>query len=331
MPFSTADPAAYVALAMQSALGTLQPTPAKYRFARYAAGNSVQDIIAAVDLREGGDGLDYGTTYEARQTVEGQLVFNLRPEMAGQFFQLLPGAATWSGASLPAAHTFHMNHASHPWSTMQIAYPATNLIRLIRDVRFLGANFSFQTGQPLMVTAPFRGIFGGASTNVALVPSQPNLDALWAYHFTPSILLDGVADSTIDSISLDLSLGVEDLQAQNVVLDEMVVQNRDLNVTVTRRYENATLYKKIYMGGGVAPTQTIATGALSALWAYGGGGSLAQIKFDVGVMSYRGNVLPELNPDGVTVKETITAKALKGGTSPMTITLTNQHASAYGS
>jgi len=326
MPFSTADPNAYVSLALQSALGTPNTTPAKYRFAKYAAGNNVNDIIAAVDIREGGDGLDFGQTYQARTTVEGQLSFNIRPEIAGQVFQLLPGAATWTGGSAPALHRFHSNHASHPWATLQVAYPGTSLVRLIRDVRFLSLGLQFRTGQPLMVNANFRGIAAGASTGIALVPSYPAGDPFFVYHSLPTILIGGVEDDTVEEIRIDMQLGSEDLQAQSPTLDDIVILNRDTNVTLTRRFENTTLYKQIYYGGAVQPTSAIATTAISAYWALGS----LNLKVDLPLVSLRGNSLPDLDPDGRTVRETITGKSLSNPSGALSISLSNLHASAYG-
>lgn len=327
MPFSTASPDAYVALAMQSALGTLNTTPSKFRFAKYAAGNTFQDQLNAVDLREGGDGLDFGSTYEQNQSIEGSLVFNIRPEFAPQALAMAIGNATWNGASLPAQHKFDTNHASFPWATMQVGYPGTSLVRLVRDVRFLGAQFLFKTGEPLQLTLPYRGIFAGASSAIALVPSYPTGDGFFVYHFNPSILIDGSADSTIEEVRIDLSYGVENLQAQAVTFDDISVMNRDANITLIRRYENPTLYKKIYYGAGVAPTGVVATGAFSARWA-----QASQIfLLDAGLISYRADTLPDLDPDGKTVRETISGKLLKTATSILSLTMTNSRASAITS
>ena len=110
--YSSADPAAYLALGMQSGLGSPQLTAAKLRFAKYLKGNQFDIIPAVVDLREGGDGLDFGTTYKSQEKVQGTLVAYLRPEIAGQLFQLLPGGATWFGGSAPPTSgvLFHDNH-----------------------------------------------------------------------------------------------------------------------------------------------------------------------------------------------------------------------------
>jgi len=121
------------------------------------------------------------------------------------------------------------------------------------------------------------------------------------------------------------------LQAQDIKLDEMVVQNRDTNVEYTIRYEDATRWKKIYMGAGVTPTTSMATGALDLVMQYDSGATLKLLRLQTRLLSYRGNKLTELDPDGKTVMETVSAKALKGATHTFFAELRNAHASAYAS
>jgi hypothetical protein len=328
--FSSADPNAYLHLALQSAQGTPNSTVGKFRFIKYSAGNTFNVEANVVDMREGGDGLDFGYSYKQRLGVSGSLVFNARPETLGQLLAIIPGGATWDGASAPANHTFHSNHASFPYSTIAIGHPGTDLIHLFSDVRFTGLTLEGNAGEPLKVTAPWRGVFMGASHGLTpMIPSVMSEEP-FLYHMGPSYLLDGTPDSTIESWSLGITLGTEDLQAQSVTLDDIVIQNRDYEFTITRRYQNATLWKKIAYGGGVAPTVSVATGAFRAVNQNNQAAALQRyLQIDLGLLSYRNDALAELNPDGVTVRETITAKPLKTASAAMTVLLRNQHASAY--
>jgi hypothetical protein len=149
------------------------------------------------------------------------------------------------------------------------------------------------------------------------------------YQHSPTYVLDGAGDSTISAWKVEAGYGLEELQAQAITLDEIAVQNRDINVEMTRRFENATLWKKINMGGGVTPTTSVATGALRADALYGSGAGLRSISLEARLLSYRGLVLSELDPDGRTVMETISAKALKGATHALFGIVKNAHASAY--
>jgi hypothetical protein len=331
--FSTADPNAYIALAMQSAQGSLQTGLPKYRFSKYAAGNGFQIVPAVVDLREGGDGLDFGTSYKQRQTVRGQLVFNARPEFVGQLLQIIPGGATWNGASTPAVHTFHANHASNPWAQIMMQFPGSDMKHMFSNVRFTGLSVQWRSGMPIAVRAPFIGINAGASHNLALVASYGGEDTCWVMHNAPSYVLGGVGDSTIEEVTLDISLGIEELQAQSVELDTAVVQNRDVNWTFVKRYQDSALWRQISYGAsdGVAPTSLVPTTNLSIRNLYGAGANLRLFLVESGLLSLRDTTLSEFNPDGQTVKYTTNAKALKGATSPVTFTLHNLHASAYAS
>src|SRR3972149_2170024 len=104
MPKSSADPDAFLAVGIQSALGTPQTTAGKFRFVKYLSGSDVEAQIEAVDLREGGDGLDFGYAFKRMQKTVGQIVANVRPEALGQLLAAVPGGATWCGGSAPATH-----------------------------------------------------------------------------------------------------------------------------------------------------------------------------------------------------------------------------------
>lgn len=336
--FSSADPSAYLCLGMQSGLGAPQTTASKLRFVKYLKGNAFNIVPAVVDIREGGDGLDFGTTYKAQEKVQGTLSFYLRPEIAGQFFQLLPGGATYFGGSLPPTSGvfFHDNHASHPYSTIQVQHPGSSIVQLFSDVRLLDFSLVGKTGAPWQITSKFTAITFGASA-AGLTPTYygvgSSLDDLFLFHNNPSYVIDGFADSTIDSISINFQLGSEELQAQGVGLDDISINNRVIDVEVGRRYQSASMWQKIAYGaaGNIAPTTSVATGSLSAFVSNGlTGASLRSMLIQMGLLSYRYDNLTELDPDGMTVKETISARALHTASAALAISLQNAHASNYG-
>jgi hypothetical protein len=335
VPFSSADPNAYVGLGMQSGLGAPQTTASKFRFSKYLSGTDFGPELDNVQLREGGDGLDIGVQYKRSQKTSGQIVMNVRPEFGGQLLSVLPAGATWNGGSPGAAascvHTFAPVGASYPWSTMQIAFPGTSLIQILSDVRFREINLEMNAGDPLKITAPFTAINQGASV-VAIAPtygaSQPD-DFFLPYH-APTYVIDGAAATGFIGFKLNHTLGVEELQAApGLTLDEIIVQNRDSDLEFTRRYEDPALYKKIYFNGGVSPTTAIATGSFEAAQVYGSGVGLKKLRLVVPLMTYGANKLTELDPDGKTIIETVSAQILKTATTAWFIELTNAHASAY--
>lgn len=328
MPISSADPNTYLAIGMQSALGTPQVTATKLRYAKYLSGTDAQAEMDIVYLREGGDGLDWGYSYKRQQKAVGQIVINARPEIAGQFLQIMPGGATWSGASAPAVHTFHTGHASFPYSTLLVQHPGSTLEQLLSDVVFTGFTMEAQSGEPVKLTFPFVAIKHGASY-ADLTPTyyteQPFL-----FHHSPTYVLDGSGDAKLMGFKLEFGLGIEELQTQAVSLDDIVVQNRDGSVEITRQYVDATNWKKINMGAGVAATTSVATGSLRADQTYDTGASARRLRTEVPLIAYSGLTVAELDPDGKTVLETIQGKALKGATSAVIFYVDNGHASAYG-
>lgn len=329
MALSTADPNAYLAVGMQAALGTPQTAAAKLRFAKYLSGTDAAADIEVVDLREGGDGLDFGYTYKRAQKVVGQIVVNARPEIVGQLAQFLPGMASWNGASAPALHNFHTGHASFPWATLFVQHPGSTLPQMISDAIFTGLTIEGQSGEPEKWTLPFVGITHGASY-ADLTPSYASEEP-FLYHMSPTFVLMGSGDDKILSYSIERGLGVEELQAQRVTLDDIAVMNADTNAEFTRRYVDATIWKTINMGGGLSPTTSVATSSFRVDHRYGSSGSLRNLEHQLPLLSFRALSLAELDPDGRTVIETISAKALKGATHAMFTQVRNAHASAYAS
>lgn len=327
MAYSSADPNAFLAVGIQAALGTPQTTVAKLRYAKYLSGTDVQAAFDVVDLREGGDGLDWGYTYKKAQKVTGQVVFNARPEIVGQFAAIGIGNATWDAGSAPAVQTFNTGHASFPWATLLLQHPGSTLQQIVSDVRFTGLTIEGQSGEPEKWTLPFIGIKHGGS--YAAVTPTAYLEDPFIYHYSPTYVLDGAADTTMLSYKIEYGLGIEELQSQAVTLDDIAVQNRDLNVEFTRRYVNASKWSAINMGGGVAPTTSVATGSFQTAHVYGSGAGLRSLEHDLPLLSYRALQLTELDPDGKTVIETLSAKALKGATHAMFSILKNAHASSY--
>jgi hypothetical protein len=330
MPFSSADPNAFVALGMQSALGTPQVTASKLRFAKYMSGTGFNPTPEVVNMREGGDGLDWGFTYKRTIKGDGQLVAAVRPEFAPQLFQMIPGGATWDGASAPANLTFHTGHASHPKGTLLLQHPGSLIPHLLSDLQFTGLTLSGKTGEPWQISAPYTAAQLGASF-AGVTPTYYGDAPLLFHNLAPSggYLVDGATDTTITEFSFGIALGVEELYAQTIDPDDVVVQNRDITYSFTRRIESATLWKKVAYGAGVAPTTSVATGSFQAIAMYGSGANTRYLSALAPLISYDQVQLTDLDPDGKTVYETYSGKVLKGATSALILNVQNAHASAY--
>lgn len=330
MPFSSADPNSYIAVGMQSAQGTPQTTQSKFRFLKYLA-SDLHVELDVNDIREGGDGLNYGTTYKTKQIVTGQVVVNGRPESAAAMLVLAMGGATWDGGSAPANHTFMTGHASFPWSTIIQMYPGTSLPLFISDALFGGFTLEAVSGAPWKFTFPFTGIQHGASM-AALTPTVA-AEQLFLYYNNPTYVLDGLGDTTISRFQFGMTLGLDQLQAQAVTLDSIAVLNRDSSFEVDRRFENPGIWQEIYYGasGNVAPTTAVATSSFRGHVEYGAGITKRVLELNLPLLSYRGDSISGIDPDGKTVTETITMKGLQSSTHMAWMTVQNAHASAYTS
>lgn len=332
--FSTADPQAFIGLSLkQTALGTPNVSAPGYRFVKFISGNNFDPQQDTTFLREGGDGLDWGSAYLKTWKGQGQLVFNARPEIMGQFLSIMPGGATWNGGTVPATHNFHTGHASFPYVTMVAQHPGSDMAHLMSDVRFTGFTLEAMSGEPLKVTAPYTVItYGGSVAAGLLTPSYTvgtGVDSYFKYYDTPSYAIDGTIDTTIESWKIDVALGVEELQAQKTQLDDVNVMNRDASIEIVRRYTSKTMWQKIAFGGGVVPTTSVPTGSFEAMVSQDSGSNLRFLRVYAPLIDYSDNTLTELDPDGKTVRETITGKIMKGATHALHFTVNSGHASSY--
>ena len=325
--FSSSDVNAYIALGVQTAEGTPQVTAARLRYPRLISGVNVQPERDVVDVREVGFGMDYSFSYVKTQKGAGQLVAFMRPEVGGLLAAIGIGAATWNGGSSPASHVFHTNHASYPWFTVIQQHPGSSLEQLFADSRISGFTLEGMAGEPWKWTIPFITKNPGASY-ADLTPTYFSDDAIIYHSGAPSYQLDGVADSTIESWKITAAISLEELQAQSVGLDTLVPQTRDLDIEVTRRYQNTTLFNKVYYGGGVAPTQSVATGSFKIVQAHPGSPT-PFYELHAPLITWRQNAITEINPEGQTVKEVITGRLLRGATHSLILGINNAHASAY--
>lgn len=330
MPYSSADVNAFMAIGMQSGLGTPQTTLTKLRYAKYLSGTNIQNQPEVVTLREGGDGHEWGYVYKRKTMAAGQIVANARPEILGMLLAAAPGAATWDGASGPAAHNFHNGHASYPWSTVYIQHPGSALTHMLSDVRVGGVTIEGESGEPWKFTLPFTAIQHGGSFNTSLAVASYAQEEPFLYTMG-SYQVDGALATGFMSFKLDIAYGLEELQAAAVTLDEIIVQNKDTSIEWTQRFEDAALWKKIAWGAGIVPTLSVATGSFKAVAAYGAGAGARSLELHVPLIGYQSAEFAELDPDGKTVTQTIQGKALKGATHSAVMILKNAHASAYTS
>ena len=249
---------------------------------------------------------------------------------AGLPLAIVVGGATWDGASSPAGHTFHTNHASIPYGTLHVAHPGTSLINMYSDVRFTGFTLTAAAGKPHELQLPFRAISLGATIGITGLTATNYGEDPFLFHYAPSYAIGGTADSTIESWTLTMAYGTEDLQAQGILLDDVVVHNRTLDLTVVRRYANATAWKAIAYGGGNVPTQSVPTSSFDAINLYTQpSGALRSFEVHAGLWAQHNDALTELNADGQTIKETFTGRLLKTATAGLQMLLKNIHASGY--
>src|SRR2546430_2331512 len=82
------------------------------------------------------------------------------------------------------------------------------------------------------------------STSTILTPTY-YADAFFLPYESPTYVIDGAAATGFMGFKLTHNLGVEEIQAApGVLLDDIVVQNRDSDLELTRRYESPVQWLK---------------------------------------------------------------------------------------
>lgn len=326
MPFSTSDSNAFMAFGIQTAKGTPQVTASRIRFQRYISGVEESPEQEIVDVKEGGAGLDYSFSYRRKIMGRGQAVFFSRPEILGQGLAWALGAASWSGGSSPATHTFHTTHGSYPFSTILAQHPGSDIAKIYVDARAAGFTLELSAGEPHKLTIPWTSLQVGASF-AAVTPTYFAEEPFMYFH-APTITIDGTQDSSVESIKFTQAVSLEELQAQAITLDELVAQARDIDVEVVRRYEVNAQWRKVFLSGGVTPSWSVGTGSVRGLWRYPGAPT-PSFEIHAPLVTWRQSAITGLDPDGKTVRETLSGRVLLGATHALIAMLCNTHASAY--
>lgn len=326
----------FIAIAKQSAKGTVQVTPAAFVFAKYLNGTDLQPMQEYLGpVREGGDGLDFRFDQQVAHRARGTLVVHARPDimgmLGGAFFGAGLGgnaASSWTGASAPATHIYQFPLGGRTtYYTVVVQHPGGTLTQVLSDARCIQMNMEEAARQPLRVTTEWVGIQMGASYGVALTPAYESGDVYGFWNASITFPFVGSAASYVTRVGINAQIDIDpDLFTSGLFMADIVDLGRNVEVEVDEIYQNATNYMFIENKGGAGATFTLATGALRLGHVLNASRSLG---LDCMLLRFGDTRLTAIDPDNKVVYAQHSAVAFAGATSSLIMSLSNGHASNY--
>lgn len=317
----TNEPSNYFAIGKQTARGTEAST---FYFLKHLDGTGTNPDKQIESVREGGDGQEVGLRYVTAVSVDGDAVANARSEVAGRFLTYVLGA---DAATLPLAASasgLAQQHIITPTSTLPyltVDQRWADQVERQTDVKVTGLTIDGEAGRPLKLTANL--ITGGTAyqrdTASALTPSRESGQPF----FFPgaSAVIDGSANTAITKFSAQVQRGVDaDIRTTALTRDDVIELNMDTQIDFTLKYEDRTLYQKVYYGSGGSQINPdaiagIATGAFKIFSGFNLAGAterFVELNFPTyDIVAARVN---RLDPDGKTMYIDVSAMGKKGAT-----------------
>jgi hypothetical protein len=323
MPFSSNDPANYLAIGKQSS-DTVEAT--SFQFLKYLNDASFDPAMETQDVYEGGDGQDSGLHYKSSVKPDGSVEVYARPNA----FAYLGAYAMGSGIDPPSvapggvASHIYVPNATVPALTVEQSFAGGNEIERVMNAIISGFTVESEAKQPWKITVPMigGGTYYGRPIASALTPAievgNPAMHAGGAY------LIDGATSLWIQSFAYRFERKVDDdLFTVNVTRADVVELTRSLAIEMQVVLVDPTLYRKVQRNGGSYVPVDLATGSFHAERQIGASQLIA---LDVPLLNYTGAAVNRLNPDGETMVINVSAMAVKGATS-----LTQLRANIIGS
>ena len=332
----TGGASTYIAIAKQSAKGTVQSTAAAFVFAKYLNGTDIQPIQEYLGpIREGGDGLDHRFDQQVAHRARGTLVVHGRPDIVGMLSGAFFGgglggnaASAWNGGSAPAIHSFQFPPGQRTtYYTVVVQHPGNTLVQVLSDARCIGLNFEAQNRQPLRITSEWIGIQMGASFGTALTPTYETGDVYGFWNASFTFPFNGSAASYVTRYAVNAQIETDpDLFAHGLVMADIVDLGRTIEVELDEIYQNASNYMFIEYKGGVSPTFTLATGVFKISHVLS---TTRSMTLDANLVRFGDTRLTAIDPDNKVVYAQHSAIAFAGATSSLVSIQNNGHASNY--
>lgn len=327
MPYSSNDPADYLAIGKQSARGTEATT---FKFVKYLTGG-VNIAQAAQTIFEGGDGQDPGLVYKSTVKPDGNFDAYGRVDTWNYLTAWAMGSGIAVASTAAVASHCYVPNSTVPLLTIEQAIGGGNQIDRVTDAIISGLTVDGQEGMPWKLSVPFIGggtVYGRNGTASALSATLETGDPVM--YAGGAYLIDGATNLDITQFSFGFTRSVDDnLFTVSPFRRAVVPLTRAYTLTFNVIYESPSLYQKILYGaaGGTISPFNLATGAFHAERILT---ASQMVSIDVPLLRYTDVQVNALEPNGQTMILSVTAQPLKGATSVVQLrTNTTAQATSY--
>lgn len=335
----TGGVSAYVAIAKQSAIGSMQTSAAAFVFAKYLNGSDIQPVEEYLGpVREGGDGLDERFDIQVAHRARGTIVVHARPDITGMMFSAFFGAglsgnpaSAWALASAPATHQFQFPVGGRTtYYTVVVQHPEGTLTQAMQDARMTSLAVTSQNRQPVVLNTQWVGRQIGASYTTALSPTYESGDVFGFWNASMTFPFTGSAASYISQYAVNAAINVdEDLFTQGLTLVDIVDLTRSVTVQLDEIYQNASNYVFVEFKGGPVATYTLATAVFKVAHAITAASGPRSFSIEANLVRMGDSVLTPIDPDNKSVYLQHAGVPLAGATSSLVAYVANAHASNY--
>jgi len=315
----TNEPGNYFALGKQSAKDTEATT---FTFLRHLDGTAMEVQEEVQREREGGDGQEVGLIYKTSIDMDGQAVFNSRPEVSARVWAWTLGAdSVGAPAGIGSTASGVANeHTAVPTSTVPYLTAEqfwADQVERSPNVQITELELAWEQGRPFKVTPKFIG--GGSPYSPTAAQSPTRETGPPFYYPLASVVLDGAANTLITKGRITIKRGVDDgIRTIGLNREDVVALNFDTDAELTVKYDNATasLYDKTHFGGagGSQIPFDLATTSLSIYQALGAGTNARYMQIGLNALNLIGARANKLDPEGKTMYADLSFAGYKSAT-----------------
>lgn len=295
------EPLNYLALGFQSAKDVEATT---FFFLKHLDGSGFDSEPDIQSHREGGDGQEVGFRHKQSIKTGGNLNAFSRPEHSGRLAAGVLGAdvasvVTPSGAA--QALVFHRQSYAPtiPYGTIDQRWAdevdrAVNVKLTTLEIEWEGGN------NPISVRSPDFVVGGSAYSRDIASALTPTRETLPPHMYGgASLVLDGAGNTQVTKGKITVKRAVDaDIRTTGLNAEDVVESAYDVDIDLTLKYQDRTLWRKVHNNGGSQISLDLATGALSL-----NSGNAGSYPFRVAIpfFDYVGAKVNRLDPDGKTM------------------------------
>lgn len=312
---ATNETANYIGFAKQTAKDAEGTT---FFFLKHLDGSGFEIDQQIQADREGGDGQEVGLRYKTQVTADGQMVFNVRPQVAARVLAGALGADSFAsvvaGATL-ADHTITPTLGNQPYFTIEQRY-ADEIERVTNNI-ITSLQIEGEAGRPLKITGGWTS--GGsvyqrdvASTLTATRETTRPLFFPGGSYALSGIVGAGSYAKQVTKFSLTVNNNVDDgIFTTALNREDVVALNFDTGLDMTIKYEDRVLYNAIqFNGGSQIAIPYLPTGSFNAFTQFGS----YQLRINMPMLEFVDAKINKLDPDGKTMYLDVSAAGVKNAT-----------------